>query len=190
MARLGSRLAVGAAVFTSALVFSVVVAGAVGTPEVDPSAGTFNAKFTSTSLTCVGEDGGPYKTDTMKFKGGSFDTSSAPGDFSLGGVFTWNFVVTINASTGDGWGSGTMKIVSGGTTITGKATAVVARNSAGGVGGRGFWVGKVLVGGASTVDMTVENFEFTQNTATSIVGTWGGAASVPNLSVKTTLQTC
>ena len=86
-----------------------------------------------------------------------------------------------------------MTVLNGPTNVSGAYTAVVAPSGSSGLRFRGMWLGKVKVSNVLTGDITIENFEFKTPTTTFGTlsgGSWGGAASNGNLSIKTNTATC
>jgi hypothetical protein len=193
----------GAVALVAGMVFAgtVVTAVAAGPgAEVDPSLGSFSGTAKATAIPCSGEDGGgpgTYLLVTQKLKGvsvDSLDTSTTPGDFSLSGKMTSTAKLTVNTATGQGWGTGVLSITNAGGSISGPVTVVIQQDSQGNVEARGMWIGTVKdPAGVKTGDLSVENFELTGNTgAGTFSGFWGPspAASVPDLSVKTSKVRC
>jgi hypothetical protein len=184
-----------------ALVAGIVLAGSVVTAvaagpgaEVDPAVGTVSGTSSAVPTACASEDpGGTYVQLAEKLKGVSVDSldgSTTPGDFSLSGKLLSTAKLTVNTQTGQGWGTGMLTITNAGGKITGPVTVVVQQDSQGNTFARGLWVGTVKdPSGVATGDIAVENFEL-QGNGTNFSGSWGSAASVPDLSVKTSKVRC
>jgi hypothetical protein len=141
---------------------------------------------------CAGEDPGtkPYDTIPVKFSGTSTDTGPA-GDFSLTGKLAETATVIVNENTGVGWGTGTITVTNGTTTISGPTTFVLEPNTKGATLSRGIWQPTVTVRGLATPNGAIIQYESTPGaSATSLTGKWGGPGTVGDLSVKKTAGHC
>jgi hypothetical protein len=175
---------------------SIIAAGAVTAPpkaEVNPALGSFRATFTAgRPVLCTGEDAVPYETIAATVSGTSADPALAgTADFFLTGKLTEKATATINRKTGAGWGTGTITVTNGLKVISGPTVFVLAPISATASVTRGIWQPKVTVNGAVTNDGAIIQYESSPGTtANSLRGTWGGKATVGDLSVKNTLGHC
>jgi hypothetical protein len=174
----------------------VAFASVAGNQEVDPAAGKFQLKRTlPNSITCVSDDGVPLQSDFGAWKGPIFDANPAIHDWDLTGKATFKGQITVNQSTGDGWGSFSVQVI-GSTGISYKGRALVSTKFVSpDTHVRGVIEARIKNGSVFTGDYLVANFEATMSgpTLSPMIGdfgnTTGGFASIDN-SVETAELTC
>jgi hypothetical protein len=189
------RRAVIVAIATTLALSLVGVAWAFtpGKPEVDRAAARFQGQGQVDSVRCGGEDGDPYIEMNGRWAGPITDTSPVPGDFSLTGTLQLSMKIVMNAPTGTGEALGTATIqgaAGGAKTFNGRITLVTQRTPDL-ITARGMIIGNALGPNGPTGDRLVANVELDINRTTNALnGSFGGPASIPDLSIKDNNQSC